>query len=37
MSKLYENMSSEEVFTSPKRDSVNGIVYSSKPYVIMAE
>lgn len=26
------NMPTEEVFTAPKRDGVNGIVYSSKPF-----
>ncbi len=28
------NMPTEEVFTAPKRDGVNGIVYSSKPLVV---
>ena len=28
------NMPTEEVFTSPKRDGVNGIVYASKPLVV---
>lgn len=28
------NMPTEEIFTSPKRDAVNGIVYSSKPLVV---
>lgn len=28
------NMPTEEVFTAPKRDGVNGIVYASKPLVI---
>lgn len=28
------NMPTEEVFTAPKRDGVNGIVYASKPLVV---
>lgn len=28
------NMPTEEIFTAPKRDGVNGIVYASKPLVI---
>ena len=28
------NMPTEEIFTAPKRDGVNGVVYSSKPLVL---
>ena len=28
------NMPTEEVFTLPKKDGVNGVVYASKPYVL---
>ena len=31
--KLIVNMPSEEIFTSPDKDSVNGIVYASKPLI----
>jgi len=31
------NMPTEEIFTAPKRDGVNGIVYSTKPFVYMGD